>query len=257
MVDDNGIVQNFFESDEYQSQIELVRGWYEDGLVYKDAATTVETGDTLMKNGVAFATFLSAEYGVEATKGATIGREIVCVELCEIPVQTYYVNQWAWCVPATAENPEAAVAFMNLMYTNAEIENLFVYGIEGRDYELTEEGEARILENAEYQSSDFLFGNQFLAYPAEGNGGDFRTLAEEDLKNATQSPYLGFVVDTDPIANELTAISNVLNKYEKGLESGTVDPSVIDTMTEELDAAGAPEIIEYYQNCLDEWLEQQ
>lgn len=257
IVDDDGKVQNFFESDEYRGQIELVHSWYEEGLVYKDAATTVETGDTLVKNGVSFATFLNAEYGVEATKGATIGREIVCVEICESPVQTYNVNQWAWCVPTTSESPEAAVAFMNLMYTNAEIENLFAYGIEGRDYELTENGEARVLEDAVYQCSDFLFGNQFLAYPAAGNGGDFRTLAEEDLKEATRSPYLGCVVNTDPIANELTAISNVLNKYEKGLESGTLDPSVIDTMVEELNAAGAQEVVEYYQTCLDEWLAKQ
>ncbi len=257
MVDDDGQVQNFFASDEYRAQVELVHSLYEDGLVYKDAATAVETGDTLLMNGVSFATFLSAEYGVEATKGATIGREIVCVELCAIPVQTYYVNQWAWCVPTTAENPEAAVAFMNLMYTNAEIENYFVYGIEGRDYELTDDGEAQVLENGEYQCSDFLFGNQFLAYPAAGNGGNFRELAEADLKAADQSPYLGCVVNTDPIANELTSVANVLNKYENGLESGSLDPSVIDTMLAELDAAGAPEVIAYYQDCLDEWLAQQ
>ena len=143
------------------------------------------------------------------------------------------------------------------MYTNPEIENLFVYGIEGRDYELNEEGEACLLDTKEYQNSDFFFGNQFNAYPAEGTGGDFRERALANMEEAEFSPYYGFTIDTDPLANTITALKAVLTKYENGLESGSSDIKNLDAMNKELKDAGLQELIDYYQAALDEWTAQQ
>lgn len=255
-VDENGKVQNYFATDDYKATIERAHEWYEEGLIYKDAATSSETGDTLMKNGITFSYVVTSEIGVESAKSTTTGYPVIAVEIHDIPVQTSVGNQWAWCVPTTSEHPEAAVAFMNLMYTNAEIENLFVYGIEGRDYEVVD-GEAVLSADAQYQCSDFFFGNQFLAYPAQATGSDFRDVALASLESATISPYYGCTVNTDPIANELTAVANVLKKYEAGLESGTTDPATLDTMLAELESSGMPAVIEYYQQQLDAWLAKQ
>ncbi len=254
----DGTVINAFASDEYKASLDLVHKWYESGYIYKDAATSSDTTDTLMGNGVTFAGITLAEVGVEATKSASIGYDVICIDICDIPVQTSNASMWAWAVPVTAEEPEAAVAFMNLMYTNADIENLLVYGVEGRDYELNDEGEACYIDTTTYRASDFCFGNQFIAYPAEGQGGDFRAEALESMNSAAISDYYGCVVDTEPISNEITALSVVLAKYEAGLESGTLDPDeYLPIMLEELEAAGAQTVIDYYQECLDAWLAQQ
>ncbi len=254
---EDGVVSNYFASDDYRASLEIVAQWYEEGLVYKDAQTSSETGDTLMANGVVFAYTVQSEVGVEASKKSTTGYDVVCVKYCEVPIQTSNGDTWAWCVPVTSEEPEAAVAFLNLMYTNADIENLLVYGIEGRDYTLNDEGEACLVESPTYQSSDFFYGNQFLAYPQEGTGSDFRETSLASMLEATISPYYGVTIDTDPIANELTAISTVLDKYNPGLQSGTLDISYLDTMLSELEGAGINDVIAYYQECLDAWLAEQ
>ncbi len=250
-------VKNWFATEDYKTIVERAQKWHQDGLVYKDAATSDETGDTLMANGITFSYMCAAEMGAEVAKTNTTGHEVVAVEYGAIPVQTYNVNCWAWAVPSTSENPEAAVAFLNQMYTNPDIENLFVYGLEGRDYELNENGEAVRKDDAAYRCEDFLFGNQFNAYPPAGMGSDFRELSLKDFEEAEMSPYYGMTVNTDPIANELTAVNNVLVKYERGLESGTTDISSLDSMLSELDGAGLQTVIDYYQQCLDEWLAEQ
>jgi hypothetical protein len=126
-----------------------------------------------MAHGVTFAYCCQSEFGVEQAKRNETGYEVLCIPYVDVPIQTGNGNSWAWGVPVTSEEPEAAVAFMNLMFTNKEIENLFVYGIEGRDYELNEDGEACLLpDTKEYQSADFYWGNQFIAYPAEGSGSE-------------------------------------------------------------------------------------
>jgi putative aldouronate transport system substrate-binding protein len=211
----------------------------------------------MMANGVTFSFSTMSEFGVETAKRNATGYDLVCVPIVEVPVQSQNGNTWGWSVPVTSENPEAAVAFMNLMWTNEDIMNLLVWGIEGRDYEVNDEGEAVLLESKQYQSGDWWFGNQFLAYPAEGNGGDFRELALADMLSATMPPYYGCVVDTNGIANEITAVSNVLTQYEPALESGTADPAGLSEMIDAMKAAGLDTIIAEYQTQLDAWLANQ
>ena len=256
-VNDDGKVENFFASDDYRTCIERTIDFYNSDLIYKDAATAQDGADQQMANGLTFAQCTQSEYGVEQVKTNATGYEVVCVPYLDVPIQTSNGNTWGWGVPVNSEEPEAAVAFMNLMYTNPEIENLFVYGIEGRDYELNDAGEACLLDTKEYQNSDFFFGNQFNAYPSEGTGSDFREKALEQMLAAEISPYYGCVVDTDPIANTITALKAVLTKYENGLESGSAPIENLDKMLEELEGAGLQEYLDYYQTSLDEWVAQQ
>lgn len=256
-VNDDGKVENFFASDDYRTCMERTKDFYDADLIYKDAATSQDGSDQQMANGITFSYCVQSEYGVEQAKANATGYEVVCVPYIDVPIQTSNGNTWGWGVPVNSEEPEAAVAFMNLMYTNSEIENLFVYGIEGRDYELNDAGEACLLDTKEYQNSDFFFGNQFNAYPAEGTGSDFREKALAQMLEAEISPYYGCVVDTDPIANTITAIKAVLTKYENGLESGSAPLENLDKMLEELEGAGLQEYMDYYQTSLDEWLAQQ
>jgi putative aldouronate transport system substrate-binding protein len=256
-VNDDGKVENFFASDDYRTIMERTKDFYDSDLIYKDAATAQDGSDQQMANGITFAYCVQSEYGVEQAKRDATGYEVICIPYVDVPIQTSNGNTWAWGVPVNSEEPEAAVAFMNLMYTNPDIENLFVYGIEGRDYEVNEEGEAQLLETKEYQNSDFFFGNQFNAYPAAGTGGDFRDKAYEQMLAAEISPYYGCVVDTEPVANTITALKAVLTKYQNGLESGSAPLENLDLMLEELEGAGLQEYMDYYQESLDAWLAEQ
>lgn len=253
-VNDDGKVENFFADADYKAMVERTIDYYNTDLIFKDSATAQDGADQQMANGVTFAYTVQSELGVEQAKANATGHEVICVPYLNVPVQSSNGNTWAWSVPQTSEEPEAAVAFMNLMYTDPDIENLFVYGIEGRDYELNDAGEAALLDSKVYQNSDFFFGNQFNAYPAEGTGKDFRDKALQSLKDAEMSPYYGCVIDTDPIANEMTALSAVLKKYENALESGSADISTLDTMNQELEAAGLQKFMDYYQSQLDAWV---
>lgn len=255
IANEDGTVENFFATEDYRKMIERTIDFYNSDLIYKDSATSQDSGDTLISNGISFACTGMSEIGIEQQKANSTGYEVVCVPYADIPIQTSNGNAWGWSVPVVSEEPEAAVQFMNLMYTNPEIENLFVYGIEGRDYELNEEGEAVILADTKvYQNSDFFFGNQFNAYPAAGQGADFRQKALESLQNAAVSPFYGCVVDTDPIANELTAITTVLTKYKNGLESGSAPIDNLDSLNQELNGAGLETYLNYYQEQLSSWI---
>ena len=258
--DEDGKVFNYFESDEYKAMIERVNNWYEEGLVYKDAATSDQTGDELMKSNVSFSFVGMAEIGVESSKKGATGYDVAVQKLNTAPITTNSCTKFDWAVPVSATEKEAAVKFLNLMYTNKDIANLLAWGVEGRDY-VVKDGVAAFPEgvtrdNVQYHTADFLYGSQFLVYPWEGSPATLREEAAAEMKDGGVSPYLGFSCDTTVISNELAAISNVISEYAPTLESGTTI-EYYDDFIKSLKDAGADKVIAEYQTQLDAWLVEQ
>ena len=183
---------------------------------------------------------------------------VTCVKVTTAPLSTTSCIKFAWAVPVTATEPEAAIEFMNLMYTDSRIENLLVWGIEGRDYQVTD-GVAGFMDGQDantvaYQTADYMFGNQFLALPWTGQDADFRTEQKGDMDAVTQSKYFGFSCDSSSIQNELSAVANVISEYCPSLDSGVAPEGTYEEFIEKLESVNVQKIIDEYQSQLDEWL---
>lgn len=252
--DATGKVYDYFESESYKNSITRARKWYEEGLVYKDAATSKDTGDTLAKSNVTFSYVNMGEANVVANKTGATGHEVVVSKVAPYMLNTAATTKFCWGVPVCAKEKEAAAKFMNLMFTNAEVVNLLIYGIEGRDY-VVKDGVANFpegvtSETAKYHSNDFLWGNSFIAYPWASTANE-REEAKAIMDATPVSPFLGFTCDTSKVSNELTAIQNVVSEYEPGLESGTTDN--YDEFVKKLKDAGIDKVVAEYQAQLDAW----
>ena len=257
--DNEGNVSLLQENEAYRAQLDMVRGWYENGWVYKDSLVTTDHVDTLLKAGVAFSAIETSELGVEASKKEATGYDMVCVELAQNMIGSSYVNKFGMCVPVTAEEPEAAVRWINALYTNPDLTNLLVWGIEGEDYVVTD-GEADYPEGKDassvsYHTADFLYGNYFNAHPWKGNGADFREVAFNALESSPVSPYLGFAVDQSELTNTIAAITSVVDKYKGTIYCGTYTDAEFDEFVEALKTAGVEEYLEAYQTQLKAWME--
>lgn len=252
-------VQLYYESEDYLNTLKRVQGWYEKGYIYKDAAFTEDSGDTLMANGVTFSFIASGQVGIDATRRSVTGYDVVASQVLSIPMGSSVSQTWGLAIPTTAKEPEAAAKFINLLYSNAEVMNLLTWGIEGRDYTVNEEGEAVIAENPVYTSNMYLWGNGRLTYPTAGLGGDYMERLKKADEEAPVSKYLGFAADTSQLSNELTAINNVINQYRANLESGAVTDleGEYEKYCQAMEDAGVQKVIDAYQEQLDEWLAQQ
>ena len=148
--------------------------------------------------------------------------------------------------------------FLNLTYTDPEIANLIIWGIEGRDYVLDENGNAAYPEGQDAttvpytaQISCGVVGNQFIQYLPVGS-------SYESLETADVSPAMGFSFDSSNYTTQYTAVRNVLTQYLPGIFCGSVDPETeIPKMVEALNAAGYQDILTAKQEQLDAWLAQQ
>lgn len=257
-------VNCLFFTDEYKQMTERVSKWYEEGLIYKDAATAQDYGDTLLKSEVGVAKVSQQESGPLETMKSTTGHEFIAIKVSDMMISTSSITKFGYCVPVTAKQPEAAIKFLNLLYTSSDVMNTLTYGREGQEWTIGDDGYATYLDGVTgdtvaYHQGDFLYGNQFLVTPWE----DAVTTREEQkaATDATErSKYFGFQIDNTGLENTLTACYNVEQQYAAALNSGSTGndwEATLEKFQSALKQAGIDDLVAAYQEQLDAWLAQQ
>ena len=261
---DNDKVECKYFTDEYKTMVERAAKWYQEGLIYKDASTAQDYGDTLLKSEVGSAKVVQQESGSLESMEATTGHEFVAIKICDMMISTSSLTKFGYSVPITAKEPEAAIKFLNLLYTSSDLMNTLTYGVEGRDWVMGDDGYATYPEGVSgdtvaYHQGDFLYGNQFIVTPWEG-----AYTTREEQKAATEatehSKYFGFQLDNTGLENTVTACYNVVQQYNATLASGVAGADWEKSLTEfqnALTKAGIDDLMAAYQQQLDDWLAQQ
>ena len=93
-------------------------------------------------------------------------------------------------------NLTRAMEILTYLNTNSDFRNLFLYGIEDVNYELTEDGCATRTEENLYMMDIYKTGNIFVAYPDADKGMTHQTLEnakKQDLE-VVANPTMGFTI---------------------------------------------------------------
>lgn len=253
-------VVNIFESQYYADNVKMMRDWYTKGYIMKDVATATEDNRTLVKSGKAYCYINPTKPGIEVQESAQCGYQMVTQQYSNPVSCTSNITLFQWVVPNACTAPDKAVQLLNEMYTNADLENLLSYGIEGKHYEKKADGTigfpAGVTDKTSgyFLNSAWMMGNEFIAHVWNGNSPDVWEKTKELNASATLSKAMGFSYDATPVKTEVAAVTNVYNQYKKGLESGSVDPSkVLPEFLSKLKASGIDKIIAEKQKQLDAW----
>lgn len=269
MVGDSFEVLDFYATDKFAEVTSLARLWHEEGLILRDAATTTSTSIELMSTDNSFSYIAAYSYTPEDTaaliQAQVGGIPLGAVQIGDAYLGTTSINAVSWLISSNTDVPEAALKFLNLTYSNEDITNLLIYGIEGRDYILSEDGYMSYPEGEDSstvpytaQLSSGTLGNYFIMYSVEGTSKESKVWEEAQNRDAIKSPAMGFTFDSDSVKTEYAAVNNLIQQYLPGLITGSVDPdTVIPEFIERLNAAGLDNIIAAKQAQLDAWLELQ
>ena len=259
MVDtDTNTVSCLWQNEQVVDVLERCNTWNEAGYLYPEAIIGNDMVDNLMRQNVVFCYPTTSEFGVENSKQQATGYEVVCPMTSTGSIGTAGLNQFGVGIPATSEEPEAAAQFINLLFTDARIVNLFAWGVEGEDYVMVDGEACYPSEDAQvYHQNDFMLGNQYLIAPWQGSGADFRERAKEINDAAPRSPYLGFLLDTGELATTIAAVNSCVDEFRPDLTCGNYSDERRDDFIEKLNTAGLQEYISSIQTQLDAWLAQQ
>lgn len=257
-------VVNLYSTPEYQASVELIHDWYNKGYIYKDATTTDEVNYDTVKNNVCFSFFYAAENATKNSGLVGCGYDMTVVKVYDTSISTSSVNTITWGIPVNSSEPEAAMKFLNLMYTDKAIIDLLNYGVEGVNYTVLDDGTYGPVTDETVASTGYplnltwLFGNQYLSGVWTGDDPDLREQSREINDHAKLSPLLGFAANAEGFDTQISAITSAVNEYVSGLVCGVSEPSeVLPDFNEKLKAAGIEDLITDVQSQLNQWLEGQ
>lgn len=263
LAEDGKTVVNKFEMEGYEEELKLIRDWYEKGYILSDNATN-EDMLTLHAQGRLLGGFQLIQPGSDTSFSQFIGgKPQATIKMTDPLLTTVQVASCATAIPINCENPEKAMQFLNLMYTDSYLINLIDWGIEGEHYVKTDvenvicypDGVTTETQGWNY-ACGFLFGNQLMSYVFEG---DSPTLYEELAawnQASEASPALGFTFDSSDVKTEYVAVQNVISEYKVALEDGALNvDETLPKFQQALKEAGIDTVIAEKQKQLDAWFE--
>lgn len=258
---DNGLkVINVFETKEYENLMKKLHSWFKAGYINKDAATSQTPPTDLVKADKAFAYIDGNKVGGVESFSQVVGKELVFAPLVPNSYSTTSdVLAGLWTISSNSTNPERTMMFLDLMYTDKDLANLFVWGIEGKHYVKASDTTIEYPQGIDstsvgYVNQRWITPNASLAYLQKYDFPQLWVKTAEVNQNAVKSKALGFLFNAEPVKNEMTSLNNVIEQYRKALESGSLDPEAkLQEFRDKLKAAGIDKVIAEKQKQLDAW----
>ncbi|QGQ99793.1 extracellular solute-binding protein [Paenibacillus psychroresistens] len=264
MINKDGKVSNWIESDEFKQEAAFWHEAYTKKLMNPDIL--VMTGDAKNKAikdgnwpfsagtyGAGYETFKASF--PDATKDSLSYRKFNPEKGNYRFVNAKNVN----VVTAQSKHPEAAVKFLNWLYTNQENYDLFLYGVDGKSYKkVGDKGIEMIIDPATKSplslNVDWMVGNvNFIRQDSGAMTSDlsiFKVIP--DAKSFISS---GFFFDSTPVKGEMANVKAAIASDIIPIFSGVVSyDSHIKVAADKLKSAGIDKVLAEYQKQMDAYM---
>lgn len=253
-------VINEYETPEAMEILKIQHKYFKAGYMRSDAATVKDRNPDLkgMKDFLVIGTLKPL---LDEDMGTTYGGKWKMVELTKRFIAGNDTTGSMQAISRTSKNVERSLMFLELVNTDATVNNILNYGIENVHYVKKSDNVIAFASGLDAKTSGYypnifwVIGNQFLNYIIEGNNTEKWSLYKEFNDSAASSKILGFTFDAEPIKTELAACANVREEFEYGIGTGSLDPEVyLPKYIEKLKQSGADKIIAEKQKQIDAWV---
>lgn len=261
----DGTVESWVETEEFKQDCAWMYDAYQRGLIDPDVLSiTPEQISDLLERGIwVFSLGTAGTYSTMVKEWPEMTPESVIVT--RLHPEKGVLRPWAFkngnSVPSSAKNPEGAIKFINWLYTSQENYDLFMYGIEGVNYTVPEEGKITLIDldttdTHRWQFADWMIGNmEFI----RTNTGGFPSI---DIARYTVNPDAmnsiagGFFFDPTNVqteySNVMTELAAVMVPIALGVQAyDDAFPAAL----ERLKAAGLDKVVAEYKTQFAAYLE--
>lgn len=256
-------VVDWYETEEYQAQCRLHQQWFEAGYCVPDSLSNGYVTYDSIAQGQCFSSVGAYSTGTEETFMSTMagGKNIGAILIGEPMVDTAGIINTCWGVPSTSTKAEEVVKFVELLYSNEKLANIYRYGVEGTHYVSTEG--SRVISYPDgvdamsvgYGSFIPLFGDESeLPVMAPKTEEFYNTVEEMGAERAKVSSFLGYTFDPTNVDSKVRAVQSVVAQYGPTLSVGSDDfDTLYPQFIQDLKDAGIDDIITENQAQLDAW----
>lgn len=249
---DSDEVISWFESEYFGDLCKILEDWYEMGFTEKDVLidytiyeSAWQSGNCLMGAGAIDRIY--KHDGLNNYSGDDEDIQYLTLDNGPLVIEKDY--DWGWSISAAdQENVENYLRFFNWMYENEENYRFCLYGVEDKDYTITETGKIEKTTKDAFFTT-WMHGTFKYEAPSavDYDEAEINEYMSLDSK-AILSKKTGFVFDSSAVEVESAAIYAIVTEKVKPIAYGFGDyekdfPAIL----EELKEAGLDKYIEEYQ----------
>lgn len=251
---------------EWNEMAKYAEKWQSDGIISKDILNNKVDANSLINQGKLITKWGTHEF---ATQDRAWVEPDARWDYHEVYNDSLFANRTplanAMCIPATSENPERTLMFLNMVETDQKLYDLVQYGIEGKTYVLNGE-EAAYPDGMDSASSNYmewggqwaLWKPQFMRPNASYSDGFWEKeeeYADSSDKNVV-SPLDGFSFDASDVTTQVAQRNQIYGDAKKLIVVGLAgDPEkAIDKCKADSQSAGFDEVIKEFQKQVDDYL---
>ncbi len=258
---DSTEVVNVYDTDEYRAYLNKARGWYLDGIIKKDAATTDATDAGSMTNDPdhCVMAFNVADFSIAQDYAAQAGKPVSMLFTTEIYQPTVMPTAGAYTtIPFTAKHPEAAMRFLDMLYYDDTLVTMLYRGLEGVTYNYSDEARTVIEQISDvsfYTIGTYGDLSHRTNFGAQDPNKEEKMARFEAEGMAHHTKGYGFCYNASNMTNQISAIDAVISEYVAALETGSADvDKVYPEFLNKLKQNGIDAVIADKQAQFNEWL---
>ena len=234
--------------------------WYKKGYIRPDVLSVTDDNADYQAGKYAM-DIQTYKPGVEVNIKNVLGEDVVACKNITEPYIGYSACQSTMIgIGRNSKNKEKAIKFIELINTNKELYNIICFGIEGKHYDLNDEGFVVKRADSNYApEADWKFGNQFNALVREGADADVweqtKKMNDDAVASGNVSPILGFTLDRTNIETELSSLTSIRKQYATAYFVGakSVEDGYDDYLAR-MKAAGLDKVLKEAQKQVNAYL---
>ena len=263
-------VKDGVAGEHYKLYAKTMADWYKEGYIRSDIMSVDTSTLTTPKNGEITDTtyvFSCDPYLTEADQDAVTAD--AGMDMTYLPVEEnaslILGGDTSYAIPYCADEPERAMMVLNAIYSQPDLYNTLIYGIEGEDYTKNADGTITTSYAGASPTADDSYGIQRWIIGScknalINNGTDPNYYADLEALEATAqvNPFLNFTFDRTNVEGICASILNVYYEYGPQLDNGVAGDNWEELYNNYMAArkdAGIEELVTEFQNQLNAYIE--
>lgn len=257
-------------SEHYKLYAKTMADWYKEGYIRSDIMSVDTSTLTLPKNGEITDTtyvFSCDPYLTEADQDAATAD--AGMDMTYLPIEEnaslILGGDTSYAIPYCADEPERAMMVLNAIYSQPDLYNTLIYGIEGEDYTKNADGTittsyvgASPTADDSYGIQRWIIGSCKNALINNGTDPNYYADLEALEETARVNPFLNFTFDRTNVEGICASILNVYYEYGPQIDNGVAGDNWEELYNNYMAArkdAGIEELVTEFQNQLNAYIE--